>query len=126
MACSPSAYEFSCKLVSSYVCNFLAFVSIMEKRHVLLSKEIIPFHEIISFHMLRFFMYVFFISLSTGLFEGFPEFSQASVYSLLQATSEISSRGDLRDREINVFVQKRYLVDPCINFKCFYWRIHMI
>ncbi|KAK6147258.1 hypothetical protein DH2020_018170 [Rehmannia glutinosa] len=31
---------------------------------------------------------------------------QASVYSLLQAASEISSRGDGRDRDINVFVQR--------------------
>ncbi|CAI9780235.1 unnamed protein product [Fraxinus pennsylvanica] len=31
---------------------------------------------------------------------------QASVYSLLQAASEISSQGDGRDRDINVFVQK--------------------
>ncbi|XP_027175511.1 uncharacterized protein LOC113775006 isoform X4 [Coffea eugenioides] len=32
---------------------------------------------------------------------------QASVYSLLQAASEISSRGDGRDRDINIFVQRR-------------------
>ncbi|KAE9463789.1 hypothetical protein C3L33_04294, partial [Rhododendron williamsianum] len=32
---------------------------------------------------------------------------QASVYALLQAASEISSRGDERDRDINVFVQRR-------------------
>ncbi|KAK3002693.1 hypothetical protein RJ639_018780 [Escallonia herrerae] len=31
---------------------------------------------------------------------------QASVYSFLQAASEISSRGDGRDRDINVFVQR--------------------
>ncbi|XWS66620.1 hypothetical protein CRYUN_Cryun05aG0215700 [Craigia yunnanensis] len=31
---------------------------------------------------------------------------QAAVYSLLQAASEISSRGDSRDRDINVFVQR--------------------
>ncbi|RVW48046.1 hypothetical protein CK203_073524 [Vitis vinifera] len=31
----------------------------------------------------------------------------ASVYSLLQAATEISSRGDGRDRDINVFVQRR-------------------
>ncbi|PIN16661.1 Ca2+-binding transmembrane protein LETM1/MRS7 [Handroanthus impetiginosus] len=31
---------------------------------------------------------------------------QVSVYSLLQAASEISSRGDGRDRDINVFVQR--------------------
>ncbi|KAM1184498.1 hypothetical protein ACFX15_013428 [Malus domestica] len=31
---------------------------------------------------------------------------QASVYSLLQAASEIASRGDGRDRDINVFVQR--------------------
>ncbi|KAL6559163.1 hypothetical protein OROHE_006532 [Orobanche hederae] len=31
---------------------------------------------------------------------------QASVYSLLQAASEVSSRGDGRDRDINVFVQR--------------------
>ncbi|XP_057777985.1 uncharacterized protein LOC130996699 isoform X3 [Salvia miltiorrhiza] len=31
---------------------------------------------------------------------------QASVFSLLQAASEISSRGDGRDRDINVFVQR--------------------
>ncbi|KAL0347013.1 UNVERIFIED_CONTAM: hypothetical protein Scaly_1717300 [Sesamum calycinum] len=31
---------------------------------------------------------------------------QASVYALLQAASEISSRGDGRDRDINVFVQR--------------------
>ncbi|GER29043.1 LETM1-like protein [Striga asiatica] len=31
----------------------------------------------------------------------------AAVYSLLQAASEISSRGDGRDRDINVFVQRR-------------------
>ncbi|KAL2554242.1 LETM1-like protein [Forsythia ovata] len=31
---------------------------------------------------------------------------QASVYSLLQAVTEVSSRGDGRDRDINVFVQK--------------------
>ncbi|KAL3839311.1 hypothetical protein ACJIZ3_023902 [Penstemon smallii] len=31
---------------------------------------------------------------------------QASVYSLLQAANEISSRGDGRDRDINVFVQR--------------------
>lgn len=35
------------------------------------------------------------------------EFSQASVYSLLQAASEISSRGDRRDRGINLIVQRR-------------------
>ncbi|XP_057976816.1 uncharacterized protein LOC131163965 [Malania oleifera] len=34
---------------------------------------------------------------------------QASVYSLLQAASEISSRGDRRDRDINVFVQRSLL-----------------
>ncbi|XP_062002895.1 uncharacterized protein LOC133720547 [Rosa rugosa] len=34
---------------------------------------------------------------------------QASVYSLLQAASEIASRGDGRDRDINVFVQKSLL-----------------
>ncbi|KAL4584717.1 hypothetical protein LXL04_009325 [Taraxacum kok-saghyz] len=33
---------------------------------------------------------------------------QASVYSLLLAACEISSRGDRRDRDINVFVQRRY------------------
>ncbi|KAI8574323.1 hypothetical protein RHMOL_Rhmol01G0345500 [Rhododendron molle] len=32
---------------------------------------------------------------------------QASVYALLQAAIEISSRGDERDRDINVFVQRR-------------------
>ncbi|XP_071908468.1 uncharacterized protein [Coffea arabica] len=32
---------------------------------------------------------------------------QASVYSLLQAASEITSRGDGRDRDINIFVQRR-------------------
>ncbi|XP_031398894.1 uncharacterized protein LOC116209404 isoform X2 [Punica granatum] len=31
---------------------------------------------------------------------------QASIYSLLQAASEISSRGDHRDRDVNVFVQR--------------------
>lgn len=35
------------------------------------------------------------------------KYMQASVYSLLQAASEISSRGDGRDRDINVFVQRR-------------------
>lgn len=34
---------------------------------------------------------------------------QASVYSLLQAASEISSRGDGRDRDINIFVQRSLL-----------------
>ncbi|XP_009372535.2 uncharacterized protein LOC103961683 isoform X1 [Pyrus x bretschneideri] len=34
---------------------------------------------------------------------------QASVYSLLQAASEIASRGDGRDRDINVFVQRSLL-----------------
>ncbi|KAL5721126.1 hypothetical protein ACHQM5_013723 [Ranunculus cassubicifolius] len=34
---------------------------------------------------------------------------QASIYSLLQAASEISSRGDGRDRDINVFVQRSLL-----------------
>lgn len=34
---------------------------------------------------------------------------QASVYSLMQAASEISSRGDGRDRDINVFVQRSLL-----------------
>lgn len=34
---------------------------------------------------------------------------QASVYALLQAASEISSRGDDRDRDINVFVQRSLL-----------------
>ncbi|XWS59444.1 hypothetical protein CRYUN_Cryun08bG0122300 [Craigia yunnanensis] len=34
---------------------------------------------------------------------------QAAVYSLLQAASEISSRGDSRDRDINVFVQRSLL-----------------
>ncbi|XP_058207438.1 uncharacterized protein LOC131320674 isoform X1 [Rhododendron vialii] len=34
---------------------------------------------------------------------------QASVYALLQAASEISSRGDERDRDINVFVQRSLL-----------------
>lgn len=37
---------------------------------------------------------------------------QASVYSLLQAATEISSRGDGRDRDINVFVQRSLL---CIS-----------
>ncbi|MBA0567143.1 hypothetical protein Golob_011899 [Gossypium lobatum] len=32
---------------------------------------------------------------------------QAAVYSLLQAASEISTRGDSRDRDVNVFVQRR-------------------
>lgn len=32
---------------------------------------------------------------------------QASVYSLLQAASEILSRGDERDNDINVFTQRR-------------------
>lgn len=36
-------------------------------------------------------------------------FSQAAVYSLLQAASEISSRGDSRDRDVNVFVQRRFV-----------------
>uniref|UniRef100_A0A2N9F8I6 LETM1-like protein n=1 Tax=Fagus sylvatica TaxID=28930 RepID=A0A2N9F8I6_FAGSY len=35
---------------------------------------------------------------------------QASVYSLLQAASEISSQGDGRDRDINLIVQTRYLL----------------
>ncbi|KAA0025235.1 LETM1-like protein [Cucumis melo var. makuwa] len=34
---------------------------------------------------------------------------QASVYSLLQAASEISSRGDSRDRDVNVFVERSLL-----------------
>ncbi|XP_052174281.1 uncharacterized protein LOC127789350 isoform X7 [Diospyros lotus] len=34
---------------------------------------------------------------------------QASVYALLQAATEISSRGDARDRDINVFVQRSLL-----------------
>ncbi|XVE75918.1 hypothetical protein DITRI_Ditri12bG0130200 [Diplodiscus trichospermus] len=34
---------------------------------------------------------------------------QAAVYSLLQAASEISSRGDSRDRDVNVFVQRSLL-----------------
>ncbi|XP_030448933.1 uncharacterized protein LOC115671493 isoform X3 [Syzygium oleosum] len=34
---------------------------------------------------------------------------QASVYCLLQAASEISSRGDNRDRDVNVFVQRSLL-----------------
>ncbi|KAK3037853.1 hypothetical protein RJ639_031213, partial [Escallonia herrerae] len=34
---------------------------------------------------------------------------QASVYSFLQAASEISSRGDGRDRDINVFVQRSFM-----------------
>ncbi|KAM1196971.1 hypothetical protein ACFX2I_008630 [Malus domestica] len=34
---------------------------------------------------------------------------QASVYSLLQAASEIAARGDGRDRDINVFVQRSIL-----------------
>lgn len=34
---------------------------------------------------------------------------QASIYSLLQAASEISSRGDARDRDINIFVQRSLL-----------------
>ncbi|OVA14422.1 LETM1-like [Macleaya cordata] len=34
---------------------------------------------------------------------------QAALYSLLQAASEISSRGDRRDRDINVFVQRSLL-----------------
>ncbi|XP_021289058.1 uncharacterized protein LOC110420174 isoform X1 [Herrania umbratica] len=34
---------------------------------------------------------------------------QAAVYSLLQAASEISCRGDSRDRDINVFVQRSLL-----------------
>lgn len=29
------------------------------------------------------------------------------MYSLLQAASEISSRGDSRDRDVNVFVERR-------------------
>lgn len=32
---------------------------------------------------------------------------QASVYSLLQAAIEISSRGDGRDKDINIFVHRR-------------------
>ncbi|XP_037494364.1 uncharacterized protein LOC105635877 isoform X2 [Jatropha curcas] len=34
---------------------------------------------------------------------------QASVYSLLQAASEISSRGEGRDKDVNIFVQKSLL-----------------
>ncbi|KAI6696472.1 hypothetical protein NL676_016591 [Syzygium grande] len=34
---------------------------------------------------------------------------QASVYCLLQAASEISSRGDNRDRDVNIFVQRSLL-----------------
>lgn len=33
---------------------------------------------------------------------------QASLYSLLQAVNEISSRGNNRDEDVNVFVQRRY------------------
>lgn len=35
------------------------------------------------------------------------EYFQASVYSLLQAATEIASRDDGRDRDIHVFVQRR-------------------
>ncbi|KAK4396557.1 hypothetical protein Sango_1492300 [Sesamum angolense] len=41
---------------------------------------------------------------------------QASVYALLQAASEISSRGDGRDRDINVFVQRRYLIGGSVLY----------
>ncbi|XP_043696580.1 uncharacterized protein LOC122647188 [Telopea speciosissima] len=34
---------------------------------------------------------------------------QAAVFSLLQAVSEISSRGEVRDRDINIFVQRSLL-----------------
>ncbi|XP_043697463.1 uncharacterized protein LOC122648299 [Telopea speciosissima] len=36
-------------------------------------------------------------------------FSQAAVFSLLQAVTEISSRGEVRDRDINIFVQRSLL-----------------
>ncbi|KAL3536071.1 hypothetical protein ACH5RR_004532 [Cinchona calisaya] len=39
---------------------------------------------------------------------------QASVYSLLQAASDISSRGDGRDRDINIFVQRSLLRQSAI------------
>lgn len=32
------------------------------------------------------------------------------MFCLLQAASEISSRGDNRDRDVNIFVQRRYMV----------------
>lgn len=35
---------------------------------------------------------------------------QAAVDSLLQAVIDVSSRGNGRDRDINVFVQRRYLL----------------
>lgn len=57
-----------------------------------------------------FYLYFCFYYLSQTLLrisEG-SWFSQASAYSLLQAASEIASRGDGRDRDINLFVQKRY------------------
>ncbi|KAF8397942.1 hypothetical protein HHK36_016868 [Tetracentron sinense] len=47
---------------------------------------------------------------------------QAAVYSLLQAASEIASRGDGRDRDINVFVQRSRLMssfDSPVHVYCF-------
>lgn len=41
--------------------------------------------------------------------------SQASLYSLLQAVNEISSRGNNRDGDINVFVQRRYCASYLLN-----------
>jgi len=62
-------------------------------------------------------MFLFTIQLIISLFPNlqnlrktdkqFINFSQAAVYSLLYAASEISSRGDSRDRNVNVFVQRR-------------------
>jgi hypothetical protein len=40
---------------------------------------------------------------------------QASLYSLLQAVNEISSRGNYRDEDINVFVQRRYCTNYLLN-----------
>lgn len=43
--------------------------------------------------------------------------SQASLYSLLQAVNEISSRGNYRDEDVNVFVQRRYCVSYLLNLE---------
>lgn len=43
-------------------------------------------------------------------------FLQASVYSLLQAANEVASRGDDRDKDVNVFVQRRYCISLAFGY----------
>lgn len=47
---------------------------------------------------------------------------QASLYALLQAVNEISSRGNNRDEDVNVFVQRRY----CVINLLLIWHFYML